>query len=267
MLVPIALCNPARRAATALILCRMSSFREWLESHAKVLASLAAVLALVGGLYAGGEKLFGLFSRADDTQAATPTPSASATSASPSPSPSPSPTGITDESPEDGDRTQEPSVEDGTGIYYLADVSPRATEKEGRPGRCTGGCTGFTSGAAKIGASLFSRSYLMEVASDGRRSVAVWSLARACTELSVTVGISDNTQTSGVVMFSVSLDGKSLGQAKTGVAEPRKLQLDVTNAATLELAAAAQSADDDGPIDIVWGDAMVRCAAGALGPA
>lgn len=244
----------------------MRSLRTWLESNGVVLGSLAALVVVGGFVYAGGAKALDFIGvGAEKPPSASPTPAVdtaapSATMRSPSAETDTPSTALESEGLSDGT----PSGADGT--YYLADLSPRATEKEGRAGRCTSGCTGFHEGAAKIGASLFSKSYLMEVAPDGRRSTATWSLARACTGFSVTVGIADDTQTGGVVTFMVAADGTEVARATTGLADPRRLSFDVTGAATIELAAAAQSTDDDEDLDVVWGDAQVECTPGALDP-
>lgn len=240
----------------------MRSLRTWLESYGVVLGSLAALVVVGGAIYAGSEKALDFIGAGDERPpSASPTPTVD-TAAPSATTPSPSAEAGTPPPALESDST--PSGADGA--YYLADLSPRATEKEGRAGRCTGGCTGFHEGAAKISASLFSRSYLMEVAPDGRRSTATWSLARACTGFSVTVGIADDTQTGGVVTFMVAADGTEVARATTGLADPRRLSFDVTGAATIELAAAAQSTDDDEDLDVVWGDAQVECTPGALDP-
>lgn len=163
--------------------------------------------------------------------------------------------------------TPEDPAETDSGTYYLFDMPTRDTEKEGRPGQCTSYCTGFEAGAAHIGGSTYPRSYLMEVAADGRRSTAAWAIARSCSTFTAIVGINDDTVPLSRVSFEVSLDGQpSQNQVDVTNAEPSELSLDVSGVANLQIIAYASETDGRKEVDVVWGDAHLECTPGSLAP-
>lgn len=122
----------------------------------------------------------------DATTTPTPTPTVSAATISPSGSPEASSPGLQSS-------TVSPSATPSASRYFLAKLAPVASEKEGRPGSCTGGCTGFTSGPGRIAGMVYPVSFLMGNDGDGRRSTATWNLARSCSRLEMTVGVDDST--------------------------------------------------------------------------
>lgn len=197
--------------------------------------------------------------------AVTPTPTASGDGAGPSPTQS-SPSATESPSPSETD-TPSPfpttPAEQETTRYYLAELYPSYTEKEGRPGRCTGGCTGFRGGSARIKGVMYPKSFLMSNDGDGRRSVAKWNTARSCSDLQMTVGLNDSSAPTEVT-FTVSQDGREpVSIARVALSQPEKVTVSVADTAQVEVAAYV-SGRDASPVNVVLGDAVLTCDPGSL---
>lgn len=166
-------------------------------------------------------------------------------------------------SPEAGAETP---AEIGPSEYYLAALPTISREKEGRPGRCTGGCTGFRQGSGRIQGTVFPTSFKMSVAADGRRSTAVWNLARSCTTLNMTVGLDDERSPMANVTFTLSKDGSTPEHLVTvGLAEHGLVSESVEGAAQIQIAAYVSGTRAESEVPILLGDARVTCVAGTLG--
>lgn len=156
--------------------------------------------------------------------------------------------------------TSTPGVPQETTIY-LAELGAVSTEKEGRAGRCTGGCTGFRPGSGGIAGKLYSRSYLMEVASDGRRSTAKWNLKGQCSELNGTFGLADDNSDDAQVTFTLKKDsGPSKDLSVASLSNPGTVEnVDVSGAAQIEIAAFVSGGDPNSDLDVVLGETYVTC--------
>lgn len=183
----------------------------------------------------------------------TPTTPTSESSDAPSTS-TDTPTSETPEVTSDPDVSQETTI-------YLAELGAVSTEKEGRAGRCTGGCTGFGPGSGGIKGKSYSRSYLMEVASDGRRSTAKWNLKGQCSELNGTFGLADDNSDDAQVTFTLQKDdGLSKDLAVVSLSNPGTVEnVDVSGAAQIEIAAFVSGGDPNSDLDVVLGEAYVTC--------
>jgi hypothetical protein len=151
----------------------------------------------------------------------------------------------------------------GSEKYYLASLSPVETEIEGRPGQCTGGCTGFHGGPARIQTIVYPNSFITRLDGNGRRSVSTWNSLRECSTFSGTVGLANDSDTTQV-SFSVSLDGgedKVLATINTG--DSNHFSISVKNVNRFTLAAFVSGSDADNVV-AVWGNAALTCKAGTL---
>lgn len=238
------------------------------------------LVGIVVGLGLGGWVDYQKSSQPDQTPQATST-SPTAISSSPSPTPPlPSASSTSDQTPQDGqsetEQTDTPTPAPARAEsdlpaaptqYYLADLPTVKVEKEGRAGQCTGGCTGFHQGAGRIQGKVYPNSYLMEVAADGRRSVATWNLARSCSSLSLTVGLDDLVAPAAQVTFTLSTDGASPQELATvELATPGHVaDFPVDGVAQIEIAAHVSGSTPDSAVDILLGDARLTCAPSSLG--
>lgn len=147
--------------------------------------------------------------------------------------------------------------------YYLADLDYVEVEIEGRPGRCTGGCTGFDRGAEKIGATTYPQSYVMRMDSDGDRSTSSWNALQACTTFEATLGLTNDSSTTAAT-FTISLDDappQTLAVVETGDAAPVSVALG--GVIRFTIAAYVTGAEPENA-DSVWGDASMVCERGSL---
>ncbi|MFT3832454.1 MAG: NPCBM/NEW2 domain-containing protein [Micropruina sp.] len=183
---------------------------------------------------------------------------------SPSPEASTSEPPIPSASPAPSTPREESESAPAATIYYLADIYPVATEKENRPGRCTGGCTGFGPRSARIGTNVYPKSYVMGNDGDGRRSVATWNTARNCSRLEMTVGVDNSTVTRSRFTFTISRDGEPPKElATTGLADPYKVSAELDGVTQIQIAAYVSGAEAEG-VKMVLGDAVLTCFPGSL---
>lgn len=198
-----------------------------------------------------------------------PTQSASVTSTPPDQLPTAEPTNTAEapvgqDEPTEADSAEPTADENPEHRYFLGDVRRIRTEKEGRAGGCTGGCTGFRAGSGRIGGTVFSQSFLMGVAADGRRSVAAWNSVRQCSSLEATLGL-DDASTSAEVTFTISRDGGSAEWlATTSLAQTEPIYVSLDGVAQFELAAYVSGAKAENDVRVVLGDAVMICRSGSI---
>ena len=161
--------------------------------------------------------------------------------------------------PRQGDKRaekSEPVVFAVQGWFYLADLTPIATEIEGRPGSCTGGCTGFGRAAATIAGAPYARSYVMRLDSNGNRSTSVWNASYKCTRFEATLGLDDSSPTT-TSRFTINTGPGDvvLASPATGVATP--VSLDLTGVFRYTLA--ASNTGGSAGAKAALGDARMLC--------
>lgn len=226
--------------------------RNWLPLVLSLVV-LAAIIALAVSLLRPGP----------ETAAAPTTPPVTDTTPSPTKEPSPAPTStptptFTTPSPTPTPSTALPPS--GPTWYYLADMSPVGSEIEGRPGRCTGGCTGFSSQPGTIEGEIYPQSYVMRMDSDGKRSVSTWNAYTKCTTFEATIGL-DDSSASVKTRFLLEREGgvtEDLGILPTG--EGQKVTVDLTGVFRFTLVSHLTEASKQTTQKAVWGDARMLCA-------
>lgn len=239
-------------------------------AHDKLKMSKRISLGAVGLVMVVGSGYAAIQVWMDQTSSPTPSVSPSPMTSSQPPAsetaaPSPEvPSGETSTPPATEEPSVPPSESPAITLYYLSDVYPVATEKENRPGYCTGGCTGFRPGSARIGPNVYPKSYVMGNDGDGRRSVAVWNTARSCSRLEMTVGVDNSTVSRSQFTFTLSKDGKPPSVlATTGLAEPKNVTVDLEGVAQIQIAAYVSGPKAEG-VSMVLGDAVLTCLPGSL---
>jgi hypothetical protein len=191
---------------------------------------------------------------------ATTSPPTGTSSTEPPPITDPStPTDTTEPPPKSPSPSTTPPT---TQTYYLADVPYTQVEKEGRPGNCTGGCTGFDSGSARIGGNVYPNSWLMQIDGDGRRSTTTWNTVRACTSLDATVGLTDDSPATQIT-FTATTDQGTEKRATASIGDVNPRHLDLTGGRTLTIAAYVTGNEVDRP-DIAWGNLRITCRPGSI---
>jgi hypothetical protein len=240
-----------------------------------LVAWVVVALLVQAGLDAGKS---GAGRSGDEAGPETPSHSAPSTSSTPEASPSPTEATTPDEpsesEPEPSSTTPAGELDGDQGpagvgpqLYRLADLDPTHTEREGWPGNCTGGCTGFEPGSGRIAGEVYPSSYLMDVAGDGRYSIASWNIARRCTTLDMTAGLDDENAPDANVTFTISLDGgPRMAVATVGLSQPGEVRgVSVRGAARVEVGAYVSGPEVDDEVPIVLGDAQLTCDPGTLG--
>lgn len=269
-------------ALAGIVLTWLIPLNEVKRTRASVLIALAAAGALVA-----------VAAFAQSGRQTAPTQSAGEASASPPPAGSPSgttssaptptadastpvtppaPTETSDDSnypdgtdPATDDAALQPEQSEPSPIFFLATVPKSAMVKEGRTGNCTGGCTGFRGGSARIAGTVYPQSWRMKLDGDGRRGTTSWNTVRACESVTATVGVDDEAPPGTVVTFTLAHNGGAAQTlATTALGEAVTFTEDLTGVATVEVAAYVSGPEVEDP-RVVWGDIRATCTPGALG--
>lgn len=157
------------------------------------------------------------------------------------------------------------TAEPGSQTYWLSQLRPIETVKEGARSGCTGGCTGFRTDAARIGPTAYTRSWLLGVVSDGTRSSITFNPSKACTELSGSVGLSDDSPLTEIT-FAIEKDGAQpevLATAPLG--DAKEISVDLTDVATFKLSAYISGSKVKGATAVL-GDMAMVCEEGSRDP-
>lgn len=153
----------------------------------------------------------------------------------------------------------------GSQTYRLSEMEPIETVKEGRRSGCTGGCTGFTADAARIGGTIYPRSWLLGVDADGARSSITFNPSKSCRELRGSVGLSDKSSRTEITI-AVEKDGSEpevLATAPLG--EAKKVKVDLNNVATFTLSAYISGSEVENATAVL-GDMVMTCEKGSRDP-